>query len=199
MSTVVARKPRRPKQSSKVAAEAKVKAERDIAAMTKKARHLWDQWQGLARKSATAYWHAGKMLAEVKQLVTETRKLTGTGWEQWCQANEIAKSTADQAIIVASKVKESDIESCDGITSAKVAAGIVPAKGRASSKPTPAAAQEVAPEHEPDTTLKILMRVIALLGEALKSKVRSDERGELMEEIINAHKLLDKLDEKVSK
>jgi hypothetical protein len=142
-------------KAQEIKAEKARDAEKQIATLTKKARHLWSQWSSLTRKSALAYWSAGTTLAEVKEYVTKTRRLTGNNWEQWCESNGIAKSSADQAIIVATSLSEAEIESCDSITAAKIACGIVKVKDDVRTTPTTQAAHESAPELEPVTMLKV--------------------------------------------
>jgi hypothetical protein len=123
----------------------KQKATTELEGLTTEALSSWSEWGAAARKSALSFWAAGKALHKLKKFVDANRNLTGISWTAWCEQHkdQLAKSSAEQAIKVAKKLTEKQIEAYDSITAAKVACGIVKVKPHTRLKGTPSESKEV--------------------------------------------------------
>lgn len=114
--------------------------------------------------------HCGTALSQLKTAIQSNRKLTRIGWSRWCDENGIALASADQAILVAGKLTLEQVEACDGITAAKVRAGVTTVKGETASED-----QDQPPAHEEGALLRIMVKVTELLGAAVDMPVVEED------------------------
>ncbi len=173
VSDSVSRKGARAERSKTVAKEVflakKKEAQAELKKLTSDAVAKWSAFGVCARKTALAYWSAGRSLHAIREYLRSNRRFTGVTWLKWCEQNNIAKTSADQAILVGtSPLTQEEIEKLDGITAVKIACGIVKPKEVQVSSHTRTVggtgAQEVPPTHEPESALSLLVKINTTLG-----------------------------------
>lgn len=181
---------------NEVRAAKKLQAETVLNELTADFEAKWSGYTLLGRKTALAYWQAGKVLSKIRETVKATRKVTGLTWAKWCEDHNLDDETARQAIEVANALTEADIEGLDGITACKRAAGILkePKKKLHVKAHTRSergvGAQEVPPTHEPETVLGMLVQLNQKLTVMSSMPIADEDRDGVHREASAAMDLL---------
>ena len=158
--------------------------------MSRFVRKLWRSLY-LVHAHQRPHYTAGPDSCQRTAAQPEERRYTKLTWAAWCEANNIAKSSAEQAIVIGKDLTEAKIAKYDTITQAKIACGIVRVKEHARTKP--AGKKEVAFLADEKTVLGLLTQVVAKLEMAATMKVADADREAVNEAVEKAVSLLQRI------